>query len=52
LPASKQNIASQLNLAPETFSRVLSSLSEKNLIQVKGRTITVLDRQLLRDFTA
>jgi len=52
LLASKQNIASQLNLAPETFSRVLSSLSEKNLIQVKGRTITVLDRQLLRDFTA
>ncbi len=52
LQSSKQNIASQLNLAPETFSRVLGHLSEKGLIQVKGRTITVLDRQQLRNFTA
>jgi CRP-like cAMP-binding protein len=51
LTASKQNIASQLNLAPETFSRALGNLSEKGLIQVKGRTITVLDRQLLSAFS-
>lgn len=52
LQASKQNIASQLNLAPETFSRVLGDLSDKGLIVVKGRTITVLDRQLLSGFSA
>jgi CRP/FNR family transcriptional regulator, dissimilatory nitrate respiration regulator len=52
LSASKQNIASQLNLAPETFSRALGNLSEKGLIQVKGRKITVLDRKLLSAFSA
>ena len=52
LPSSKQNIASQLNLAPETFSRVLGHLSEAGLIKVKGRTITVLDGQRLRAFPA
>ncbi len=52
LPASKQAIASRLNLAPETFSRVLSELTERGLIQVRGRVITVPDRQALRDFTA
>jgi CRP/FNR family transcriptional regulator, dissimilatory nitrate respiration regulator len=52
LQSSKQNIASQMNLAPETFSRVLGHLSEKGLIKVKGRTITVLNRQLLRNFNA
>ncbi len=52
LPASKQTIASQLNLAPETLSRVLGHLSEAGLIKVKGRTITILDCQKLRTFTA
>lgn len=33
-----------LNLAPETFSRVLGQLSEAGLIEVKGRNITVLNR--------
>lgn len=52
LPASKQTIASQLNLAPETLSRVLGHLAEMGLIKVKGRTITVLDCQKLRAFNA
>lgn len=51
LPASKQTIASQLNLAPETFSRVLGQLSDAGLIQVKGRTISVLNRQKLMSYT-
>lgn len=51
LPSSKQTIASQLNLAPETFSRVLGHLTSAGLIQVKGRTITVLDANRLRNFT-
>ena len=50
LPASKQTIASQLNLAPETFSRVLGHLAGAGLISVKGRTITVLDQAKLRNF--
>lgn len=52
LSSSKQNIASQLNLAPETFSRALGNLSEKGLILVKGRKITVLDRKMLSAFSA
>lgn len=44
LPSSKQNLASRLNLAPETLSRVLGQLSDAGLIQVKGRTIRVMDR--------
>jgi CRP/FNR family transcriptional regulator, dissimilatory nitrate respiration regulator len=44
LDTSKQTIASQLNLAPETFSRVLGQLSDAGVISVKGRTINVLDR--------
>ena len=52
LTASKQNLASQMNLAPETFSRALGNLTEKGLIKVKGRTITVIDRELLSQFSA
>ncbi|NTV94080.1 MAG: Crp/Fnr family transcriptional regulator [Thiobacillus sp.] len=52
LNSSKQTIASQLNLAPETFSRVLSQLSDAGLIQVSGRTITVANRENLLRFQA
>ncbi len=52
LGSSKQTIASQLNLAPETFSRVLSQLSEAGLIQVSGRAITVASRDKLMKFQA
>jgi CRP-like cAMP-binding protein len=51
LGTSKQTIASQLNLAPETFSRALSQLSEAGLIQVKGRNISVLNRDKLLAFS-
>lgn len=43
LGTSKQNIASQLNLAPETFSRVLNQLSTAKLVEVHGRLIIVHD---------
>lgn len=52
LPASKQTLASQLNLAPETLSRVLGQLTEAGLIQVKGRLIAVIDREKLAAFAA
>jgi CRP-like cAMP-binding protein len=45
LDTNKQTIASQLNLAPETFSRVLGQLSDAGVIVVKGRTINIVDRQ-------
>jgi CRP-like cAMP-binding protein len=51
LPSSKQTIASQLNLAPETFSRVLGHLAGAGLIMVKGRSITVVDLVKLQNFT-
>jgi CRP-like cAMP-binding protein len=52
LANSKQTVASQLNLAPETFSRALSQLSEAGLIQVSGRAITVSSRESLMRFQA
>lgn len=50
LDTSKQTIASQLNLAPETLSRVLGQLSEAGVIEVKGRAITVINRQRMLAF--
>lgn len=50
LEFNKQTIASQLNLAPETFSRVLNRLSRDGLIHIKGRNITLNDLSSLRTF--
>ena len=47
LPASKNIIASRLNLTPETLSRILHSLSEAGLIIVRGRQITIPDVERL-----
>ncbi len=48
LDANKQTIASQLNLAPETFSRVLSRFARQGVIHIQGRVIQVRDAALLR----
>lgn len=50
LDVNKQTIASQLNLAPETFSRVLGRLAKDGCILVKGRNITVRNLSALRDY--
>jgi CRP-like cAMP-binding protein len=42
LPAAKQEVATKLNLTPETFSRVLRQLANEEIIQVEGRLIRVL----------
>ncbi|MFN3594022.1 MAG: Crp/Fnr family transcriptional regulator [Thiobacillaceae bacterium] len=51
LGTSKQTLAAQLNLAPETLSRMLSLLAQAGLIEVQGRTITVLDVDKLRRYS-
>jgi CRP-like cAMP-binding protein len=48
LPASKAVIAARLNLTPETFSRMLNTLQQQALINVDGRTITLLDPERLQ----
>jgi CRP-like cAMP-binding protein len=50
LPTSKQILASRLNLAPETLSRILHELSEARLIAVSGRKIQVASRQKLGSY--
>jgi CRP-like cAMP-binding protein len=50
LEASKSVIASRLNLTPEHFSRILRELTDRHLIRVRGREITVLDMDALRNF--
>ncbi len=50
LSTSKTVLASRLNLTPEHFSRILRELSDQELIQVKGRDITILDLKRLRDY--
>lgn len=49
LPATKAAVASQLNLTPEHFSRLLHELAAAGLLQVEGRRITVPDVERLAD---
>lgn len=50
LPFSKAVLASRLNLTPEHFSRILHDLTESQLINVSGKSITILDIEKLRDY--
>jgi CRP-like cAMP-binding protein len=50
LDLNKQTIASQLNLAPETFSRVLGRLAKDGHIEVKGRNIKIKSLKALRNY--
>jgi CRP/FNR family transcriptional regulator len=45
---SKGQLASLLGTTPETLSRVLAKMSQKKLIDVEGRLITLLDTEELK----
>ena len=48
LPATKSQVASQLNVTPEHFSRILRDLATAGLLQVQGRRIIVPDMERLQ----
>jgi CRP-like cAMP-binding protein len=50
LHVSKAVVASRLNLTPEHFSRILHDLTEQQLIEVHGRSITILTVENLRRY--
>jgi CRP-like cAMP-binding protein len=50
LPAQKSLVASQLNLTPEYFSRILHDLAAEGFIRVDGRRIEILDAAGLRAY--
>ncbi|WP_293266829.1 Crp/Fnr family transcriptional regulator [Neptunomonas sp.] len=49
LPMAKRLIASRLAMQPETFSRIMHELKDKEIITVKGLTVHVLDVQCLKN---
>jgi CRP-like cAMP-binding protein len=49
LTERKRTIAAQLGIAPETFSRVLRHLRERQLISGSGRVLGLPDPQALRE---
>jgi CRP-like cAMP-binding protein len=48
LPTTKGVVASRLNLTQEHFSRILHDLTTAGLIQVRGRTVRIVDLGRLR----
>jgi len=48
LPAAKAEIASQLHLTPEHFSRILHELAQAGLIEMNGRSVRIPDLERLR----
>ena len=48
LPASNQELASQIGTVRELVSRNLSRLQSEGLIRIDGRTVTILDLQALQ----
>jgi Mn-dependent DtxR family transcriptional regulator len=46
--APKATLASRLSVRPETFSRILKQLTRDGLIEVQGKTITILNLEALR----
>ena len=51
LPFSKGELASLLGTIPETLSRILNKMNSLGLIEVNGRSITLLDIHGLKDLS-
>jgi len=51
LTISKGQLASLLGTIPETLSRIFAKMTDQGLIEVKGRTIGLLDAEGLRDLS-
>ena len=50
LAAPKQVIAARLSITPETFSRILRTLTEQGIISIHGKTVGINDTRRLREF--
>jgi len=51
LPMSRQDLGDYLGLALETVSRLFSRFQEENLISVQGRSVKLLNIEVLKDVT-
>lgn len=49
IPLSRWELASYLGLTVETISRTLSNLHRRGLIQLRGRLVTILDMQAIKE---
>jgi len=47
LKVAKSVIASRLSVKPETFSRILKSLHESEIVTIEGRHVTIHDREAM-----
>jgi CRP-like cAMP-binding protein len=47
LTVAKSVIASRLSVKPETFSRILKSLHERDIVSIDGRHVTIHDRDAM-----
>ncbi len=49
IDVSKGQLASLIGTIPETLSRILKKMSEKDILEVKGRKIRLLKKKVLQD---
>lgn len=51
LELAKNQIASRLSVKPETFSRILANLKKRNIVDVDGNRVTILNKSALKDLS-
>ena len=51
LPVSKGQLAALLATTPETMSRILGRMAGRNIVEVRGRKIRILDRKALHELS-
>ena len=49
LDIPKHVIASRISVKPETFSRIIKSIRSKNILEIRGSKVHLLDRDALED---